>query len=273
MRVILTSFFAVLVFASLTPASAEQWKLHFCSDRANLPFSNANGEGFENRIAEIIADELGAEAVFVIVEPARSDVRAWLLTSGACDVVMAISDGQSGYLSTLTYYRSIYSFVYRTDSGLAVQSFDDEELKDLRIGIQVARAGGISAITQALAIRGMIPNQVSFVTDLRAEDPLLELPRAVENGEVDIAVLWGPVAGYASQVLGGTLTHVPVSPQIDMPMNIMYVNITMGLRPGDTALRDDINIALANRWDEIQSVLNEYSVPLLDLPAPRLGTR
>jgi ABC-type amino acid transport substrate-binding protein len=180
---------------------------------------------------------------------------------------MAITDGHPGYLNTVAYYRSIYTFFYLADSGLEIASFDDERLADLRIGVQVPD-GGISPVTQALGVRGLIPNQVSFVADLNSVDPLLQLPQAVIDGDIDLAVVWGPVAGYAALQAPEPLIVQPVSPEIELPFLPMFFSITVGVRPGDEALRDELNVAIARRWQEIQQVLEDYGVPRLDLPVP-----
>lgn len=249
---------------------AQGWEMTICAEPANLPFSNSAGEGFENRIAEIIASELGAGLAYVWIDPPLASVRDYLIEAGECDVLMGITDGHRGYLTTIVYYRSIFTFVYRRDGDLEVDSLDDPRLAEMRIGVQTGGGGGISPITQALATRGLIPNQVSYVTDLAATDPLLALPRAVADGEVDVAIVWGPVAGYAAREAADRITAKPVSPEIDFPLLPMYYSISVGVRAGDEALRDEINTALARRWDDIQAVLEEYSVPRLPLPAPRV---
>jgi quinoprotein dehydrogenase-associated probable ABC transporter substrate-binding protein len=260
----------VLALALLlgTAALAQSWEMRVCAEPHNLPFSNDALEGFENRIALILAEELDAQAVFVWIDPPLARIRDHLIQTGECDVLMAISDGHPGYLNTVAYYRSIYSFFYLADSGLDIDSFDDERLADLRIGVQVPDGGGISPVTQALGARGLIPCQVTFVADLSREDPLLELPQAVLDGEIDLAVVWGPIAGYAAMQSAEEVIVKPVSPEIEMPFLPMFFSITVGVRPGDEALRDELNVAIANRWEEIQQVLEDYGVPRLDLPVP-----
>lgn len=266
------SIFLIVVFGALllsANGSTQGWPINVCSFPHNMPFSNPDGSGIEDRIASILADELGAYVVDVPVEPPFPDVRDYLLSSGECDLVMAVNDGQPGYLTTLTYYRSIYAFLYDPDRLESIEHFDDLIAANYRIGVVRARGSGISPVTQALAIRNLIADQVTFINDPTRPDPLLELPEAVMNGDVDLAVLWGPVAGYATRESGGQLVAVPVQPEIDMPMNIMYLNIAIGVRPGDESFRDELNQAIASRWDDIQAVLEEFNVPLMPLPRPQ----
>lgn len=263
----------LLTIAALVGSLAFGWELAICAEPNNLPFSNMALEGFENKIAIVIAEELGAEPAFVWIDPPLGSVRDQLIQSGECDVLMAITDGHQGYLTTIAYYRSIYSFFYAKDSGYSINSFDDEHLRDLRIGVQVSGGGGISPVTQALGTRGLIPNQVSYATDLTRENPLLELPQAVIDGEVDLAVLWGPVAGYAALHATEPMNVNAVSPEIELPFLPMFFSITLGVRPGDEALRDELNLALAGSWERIQQVLEDYGVPLMPLSAPGVPGR
>lgn len=259
----------LLVATSISSMSfAQGWELSICAEPNNLPFSNKALEGFENEIAEILADELGAEAVFVWIDPPLASNRDYLIQSGACDVLMAITDGHKNYLTTIAYYRTIFTFVSLSERDLDVESFDDPNLKNFRIGVQTSGGRGISPVTQALGARSLIPNQIGYVTDLAADNPLLALPQAVVDGDVDLAVVWGPVAGYAAARSTSPLTVTPVTPEIELPFLPMFQSITLGLRPGDEALRDELNVALTNRWEDVQKVLDDYGVPKLFLPSP-----
>lgn len=258
----------VLALSISSLSFAQDWELSICAEANNLPFSNRALEGFENKIAEILADELNAEPVFVWIDPPLASTRDHLIQSGACDVLMGITDGHKNYLTTIAYYRSIYTFVYLSDRELDIESFDDPRLEDLLIGVQTSGGRGISPVTQALGTRSLIPNQVSYVIDLDEENPLLALPQAVVSGDIDLAVVWGPIAGFAAARATSPLTVKPVAPEIDLPFLPMFQSITLGLRPGDEALRDELSSALANRWNEVQEVLDDYGVPQLFLPSP-----
>lgn len=260
---------AAFVFFGCGVVLGQTWPLNVCSYSSNMPFANSQDRGIEDKIATILAAELGAHIVKVPVDPPFPDIQKHMLARGDCDVVMAVNDGQAGFLTTVTYYRSIYAFLYNPDRIPPIDHLDDSALRNYRIGVLRARGSGISPVTQALAVRDLIPNQVTYLTDAREPDPLLALPAAVAAGEIDVAILWGPVAGYAARESGGQLTAVPVQPEIDIPWNVMYLNIAIGVRPGDEALRDELNLAIVRRWGEIQAVLAEFEVPLLPLVAPQ----
>jgi mxaJ protein len=246
---------------------AQGWDLRICAQPDSLPYSNRAGKGFENRIAEVIAAEVGARPVYVWLPRANATVRDLLLRRGECDLVMGVNDGHPGFLTTLAYYRSTFAFVYRSDSPFEIESLDDPDLRELRIGVQVA-GRGVGAPTLALANRGLLERQVGLAPDYDEPLPLSRLVRAVASGQVDVAIVWGPVAGYFAARQEVELEIVPVTPQIDAPFVPMVSSIAMGVRPGDEALRDRLDVALARAWEEVQEILTEYRVPLEPLPAP-----
>ena len=259
-----------LFLAGLTAfGQAQEWELRLCAEPDNLPFTNEQGEGFENRIAEIIAEELGAELSYAWLPQPTGRARDVYLRTGECDAVMGVIDGHEGFLTTLAYYRSPYVFVYREDSPFEIRSFDDPILRELSIGL--IGAGGISPAGSALSKRGLIENQVTFPADYDRPDPRSAPIEAVAEGQVDVAVVWGPVAGYAAREQTAPLELVPVSPQIELPFVSMVIPMSIGVRPGDEALRDRLNVALVRRWDDIQAVLEEFGVPLEPLPQPTVG--
>lgn len=249
---------------------APGWDLRVCADPNDLPYSNKAEEGFQNRIAEIMADELGANLSYVWYPRRRHFVQR-MLRAGRCDLVIGVSDSSSKMLTTLSYYRSSYVFVYPQDASFDVTSFDDPVLKDLKIGVQVG--GGILPPNQALANRGLAANLKGypFVGDYAEDTPLSPIINAVAKGEVDIAVAWGPIAGYFAQQQDVALEIVPVSPQFEPPFLPMVFSISMGVRHGDRDFSRLLNRAMVKRWDDIQAVLEDYGVPLQPLAKPKLS--
>jgi len=247
------------------------WEIVVCAEADNLPFSNRHEEGFENRIATLIADDLGASLAYVWLDEPSAVVRRDLLQQGDCDIVMATVDGQSGFTTTLAYYRSSYVFVWLAHAPFEIYSFDDDVLRDLRIGVLMPDGRNVSPVTQALANRGLIPNQIGFLANHAAPDPTGRVVDALIAGEVDVAIMWGPVAGYHVAVRGADAMIVPVQPEIELPFVPMVYSITVGVRSGDEDLKDLINRALVRQWDAVQAVLDEYHVPQLPLARPSMG--
>lgn len=189
------------------------------------------------------------------------------MSEGRCDAVMGVNDGHPGFLTSLAYYRSGYVFVHREDGPVEVESLDDPELRELRIGVQIA-GRGVAPPTLALANRGLLDQQVGLAPPWEEPQPLGHLVDAVVKGEVDLAIAWGPVAGYFAQQHSVPLAVVPVSPQIDQPFVPLVSSISIAVRPEDEPLRDALNGAIAAAWQKIGAVLSEYGVPRLPLPEP-----
>lgn len=259
-----------LSLAGLGPAAlAGDWELKVCADPDNLPFSNDKLEGFDNRIAEIVARELGAGLTWVWLPDLRGRTRQLYVQGGACDMVMGVIDSQPGFLTSYAYYRTGYVFLYPAGAPFAVKSLNDAVLHDLRIGVP----GGLAKTVPpsiALANRGIVANQVHFIDkrdEGKAYPPLLE---ALGERKIDVAIAWGPSAGaYAQQ--RGEMIVAPVKPEIDVPFIPMVASLTIGVRPDDEGLRDDIDLALARSWDQTRAVLIEAGVPLIGLPPPVVG--
>lgn len=250
---------------SFVQGQPEGWEWRICAEPRSLPFSNRQGEGFENKLAELLARELNATLTYVWLPQPHATNRDLYLELGRCDAVMGVPDGTKSLLTTLAYYRTSYVFLYKTGSPGEVASFDDPKLKGLEIGVQ-SSGGNISPVSVALAKRDLIEKQHTFRPDFSAADPLASVVQAVAKNEVDVGVVWGPIAGYFGGKRGG-LEWVPVSPQIEAPFIPMMASMSIGLRVGDEDLRDLLDEALARRWEDIQDILKTYRVPLEPLPS------
>ena len=185
-----------------------------CAEASNLPFSDAQEEGFENRLAELLADELGVSLAYRWMDFGTTLRRHALLERGDCDLVMAVSEGQQGYLTTIAYYSSTHVFVYRSDAPFEIATLDDAVLRDLRVGVQMPAGANAGPAVEALAVRELIGNAVHFAPDPERAQPLAGIVEAVAAGEVDLAIAWGPVAGYFAAQQAEDLRIVPVEPAI-----------------------------------------------------------
>ncbi|MER9438046.1 substrate-binding domain-containing protein [Mesorhizobium sp. M0618] len=250
----------------LLPAIANARELRVCADPNNMPFSNAAGQGFENRIAEIIATDLGAKLTYTWWAQRRGFIRN-TLKAGLCDLVPGTPANLEMLRTTTPYYRSSYVFVTRQD-GPDVASFNDPRLRELRIGVQlIGDDGANSPPVQALGRRGIVGHLIGYPVygDYSAPNPPARIVEAVANGEIDLAVVWGPLAGYFAQRQKVSLRITPVTPRIDGPQLPLMYDISMGVRREDDALRGDVNSALARHKAEIDAVLAQYGVPRLDM--------
>lgn len=259
---------ASLSLVSTTAAGAPARELRVCADPNNLPFSNQRGEGFENRIAELVAHDLGATVRYTWWAQRRGFIRNTLKAS-MCDVVIGVPSSFDLTAVTIPYYRSSYVFVTRRDRSLDIHSFDDPALRKLKIGVELVGDDGMNTPpVHALGNRGIRGNLKGYLIygDYREPHPPSKIIEGVAKGEVDVAIVWGPLAGYFAARQPVALEINPVSPQIDLPFLPEVFDISMGVRREDKSFRDTLDVILAKRKREIDSILDAYHVP-------RIGSR
>ncbi|HKR62768.1 MAG TPA: substrate-binding domain-containing protein [Thermoanaerobaculia bacterium] len=240
--------------------------LRVCSDPNNLPFSNRQQEGFENEIASLIARDLHADVQYTWWAQRRGFLRN-TLKAHTCDVVMGLPSAVDMAATTRPYYRSTYVFVSRRDRNIHVASFDDPVLKKLKIGVQIIGDDGAdSPPAHALAARGITDNVRGYTVygDYSKPNPPARIVDAVANGEVDLAVVWGPLAGYFAKHENVPMNVVPVSPEIDLPFLPFVYDIAIGVRREDANLRQELDDVLERRKPDIDRILASYGVPRLD---------
>jgi quinoprotein dehydrogenase-associated probable ABC transporter substrate-binding protein len=239
--------------------------LRVCADPNNMPFSNAKGQGFENAIAALVARDLHRPLTYFWSPQRRGFVRN-TLAAGQCDVMIGVPVQYERVQSTRPYYRSSYAFVTRRDRHLRITSFDDARLKRLRIGIQITGDDyNNPPAAQALAARHLSDNVRGYTVygDYSKPDPQREVVDAVADGRVDVAVVWGPFAGYYGRREPAPMDVVPVGAERDGPGVAFAFDIAMGVRRGDRALRDELDGVIVRRRAEIRRILASYGVPLL----------
>ena len=237
--------------------------LRVCADPNNLPFSNQRGEGFENKIAELLAQDLGERVEYTWWAQRRGFFRN-TLRAGTCDVVIGVPAGFEMAATTKPYYRSTYVFLSRKVRHLSINSFDDPLLKKLRIGVQIIGDDYSNAPpAHALTRRNIVDNVRGFTLygDYSKHDPPARIVDAVASGDIDLAIVWGPLAGYFAKQSHVPLDVVPVSPQIDQPFLPFVFDISMGVRRDDQELKDQVEQFIERRRGEIDRILEDYRVP------------
>ena len=238
-------------------------ELRVCADPNNLPYSNEKLEGFENRIADLVARDLGTKVRYTWWAQRRGFIRN-TLNAGVCDVVMGVPASFDMAAATIPYYRSSYYFVTRRDRDLRLASFDDSALRTLTIGVHlVGDDGANTPPAHALDKRGIVGNLKGYLIygDYRRPSPASEIINGVARGDVDVAIVWGPIAGYFARRQQVPLELVPVSPQIDPPFMPFVFDMAMGVRRTDVDLRLRLDSVIARRRPEITAILDEYAVP------------
>lgn len=264
------TFAALLLCAAGASASPAQL-LKVCADPNNLPYSNKQGQGFENKLAALVAKDFGLQISYFWF-PQHDAFFRRTLNAGECDVVMGVPAGIDEADATEPYYRSSYVFVSRRDLKLKINSFDDPRLKTLRVGVNVLGNGEDSLPpVYALASRGIVRNVVGysvFGAGLAQTDRAADLIHAVSENDVDVAIAWGPVAGYYARRSSVPLELTPVENDPAHPEMPLTFEIGIGVRQGNVALKQRLEAELKRRHSEILQLLRGYGIPQLNLAAP-----
>lgn len=246
-------------------ASGDTWgegmkAFRVCADPSNFPFSNRNLEGFENKIGALVAQEFGAPVTYAWQPQRRGFVRG-TLNQKRCDVVIGVPTGYKKVLWTKPYYRSTFVVVSRKDRGIQISSLDDPGLKQMRIGVPQNSPADI-----LLGHRGIVENVVGYSIWYDGEERYTnKILEDVAAGQIDLAIVWGPSAGYFVQQQAEALTMTPIAiprPGDTSETSDVYT-ISMGVRESDETLKDRLEAVISKKQSEIHDILRSYGVPLL----------
>jgi quinoprotein dehydrogenase-associated probable ABC transporter substrate-binding protein len=234
--------------------------LRVCADPQNMPFSNEKGEGFENKLVDLIAAKLDLQVSYTWLPQVLGHV-ATLPDDTDCDLLMGYAQGTGLIEDTNPYYRTSYVLIYRQDdkSLAGVESLADDRLKSKKIGI-LARTPPVSI----MAMNGLMASARSFEAkgDRNAAGAVEDVIAAIRSGEIDAGILWGPLGGYYAQNAKVPLALVPLVKEKAGPATIYP--ITMGVRPNEPEWKHKLNKLIAENQADINAMLSEYNVPLLD---------
>ena len=251
--------------ASRSTVSTQSKSLRVCGDPDNLPYSNDKLEGFENKIAAIVAADLGTAPSYAWWPHQRGLVRN-TIDAGTCDVIFGVPEGLDVILWTKPYYRSSYVMAYRKGSGYALASLDAPELKRLRIGVYAN-----TPVEESLARRGLLDHLTAYSLffDPRGDrDRPVKLLDDLIAGTVDVAIPWGPLAGYYAKKLNAPIEIVPLPDEVGVPLSF---SIAMGVKKGNRELKSQLEAVIDRRQADIRTVLEEYGVPLVAAHEPAAG--
>ena len=233
--------------------------LRVCADPQNLPFSNEKGEGFENKLAELLARKLDKKLAYTWYPQSVGFVRN-TLSAHRCDVIPGFPMGDDLVQSTNPYYRTGYALVFKGGGGFDdLDTLVDPRLKTKRIGI----VAGTPPATY-LALNGLLQQTKSYplIVDTRVESSSLNMMNDVASGVIDIAILWGPMAGYYARQANPPMRVAVLAKEIGGP-HLSY-RIAMGVRPSDQNWKRVLNRILSQNRAEIDHLLIDFGVPLLD---------
>jgi len=252
--------------AGSTPAKSE---FRVCSDPENMPQSNERLEGFENKIATLLAKDFNTTPFYIWWGQRRGFIRNTMnatLKEGRCDIVIGVPSNYDLVRTTRPYYRSTYVFVQQK-TRKPIASLDDPVLKKLKIGVHLLGDDYSNPPpVHELGKRHIVDNVVGFSTFYSDSNPAGAIVDAVSAGKIDVAIVWGPLGGYyaARQKVPLAVTPIPSKPG-DLPFAF---DISMGVKKGNDALHAKLERLLVERRAEILKILQDYHVPLLEPAAP-----
>ena len=255
-------FALFLLTAAHAFATGRPETIRVCADPNNMPFSDRQGQGFENKLAELLTAKLGAKLEYTWWTQRKSFL-ANSLEQGRCDLVMGIPSSMSSVATTRPYYRSTYVFVSRKDRNLQVSSLNDPRFAGWRVGVQVV-GDNYAPPAAALARRGITGNIVGFSLfgKYGEENPPRKIIDAVASGDIDVAVVWGPFAGYFAQREQAALDVVAVSPPTFLAIPFTF-DISAAVRKGNDVLEQALNNAIEAESAAIERILTDYGVPTI----------
>lgn len=246
-----------------SPADAQelvdQSTLRVCADPNNLPYSNEAGDGFENELARMLAADLDVSLEYTWYPGTIGFVRN-TLGANLCDVVVGVVHGSELMQNTNPYYRSSYVMISRAEDEALPTGLDDPAITELKIGI-MARTPPVNL----LAKRGLLGNIKTYdlMVDTRHYAPARDMIEDLAGGEIDIALVWGPLGGYWAEQNEMPMRVVPLEADEGSRIDLDY-RISMGLRRNEPDWKLRLNAFLDEHEDEIQALLMDYGVPLLD---------
>lgn len=263
---LLLALVAISLSLGANASNHDRWEMRVCAEPYNFPVSSREQGGFNNDIARLLAEELGAQVSFEWTVLTGPNVERSLL-SGTCDLIIGVAENAEGTLNTVPYLRVPYVFISKENRGIAVNSLDDPELERLRIGTYQT---GIPSL--ALRNRGIEENVFEYapVPSPGGPDRHFQVLEALMKDEIDVAIVYASAAAGHAAHEEEDFRIVPVTPEVDVGATLisLFRTWTIGVRPHDEAFRDRLNIALAERWNDIQQVIDGYGVPQLSLTRP-----
>jgi mxaJ protein len=262
-----SAFPSSLTAQALRPNVEKPGIIRVCADPDNMPLSNQKGEGFEQKIAELIAKEWNAKVEYAWW-PVRRGFFARALNGRYCDLAVEAPPALDIASVTKPYFRSGYVFVTRKDSGLDIKSLADPRLKKLRIGVNLLNSDAENTPpAMALSKYGVVGNLKGYSTFYTDTERPEDIVNDVAKKDIDVAIVWGPLAGYFAKKSAVPLSLQPLAERDSLSDLPFRFDIGMAVRRKDAALRDSLQKVLDRKGPEIQAILKEYGVPVFPIKA------
>jgi len=232
----------------------DESEFRVCADPDNLPYSNMRLEGFEDKIAQLLADDLGKKLTFTYAYNRQGFYRN-TINAMRCDVIMSTTSDNDALRTSKPYYRAGHVFVFRKDSNFNITNWDSPDLKKAYIGIVDKSPSAVP-----LNDYGLIGNSRPYRLQRDLNLPSGHMIDDLVNGEIDVAVMWGPIGGYFAKNAKIPLVVVPI-PEYENVKGKEYWNISVAVRKKDKARMEMINAALERNMEKINKILDDFGIP------------
>lgn len=234
--------------------------LRVCADESNLPFTDKAGNGFENKLADLVAAKTQRKSVSYTWFPMVMGFVRNTLRANRCDIIMGYAQGDELVQNTNAYYRSTYVIMYKKGGPLeGVQAIEDPKLKDARVGIVMSTPPAFNMARAGLMKKAKVYN---LMADTRFTDSPAEMMiRDIEKGDIDAAMVWGPMGGYYAKQMKADVSVVPL---VEEKGARMAYRITMGVRPSDQEWKRQLNTVIRENQAEINKILLDFGIPIID---------
>ena len=232
-----------------------------CADQDNLPYSNDRGEGFENKIAELLAADLGKDLSYQYWHDRFGFIRN-TLKAMRCDVIIGTNTTYDAVNTTKPYYRAGHVWIYRKDSGYDIKDWNSPDLRKAIIGVHDK-----SPVTVALDANNLMINAKPYRIQRNLRESPGKIVNDMVNGDTDVVIAWGPIGGYYAKKAKADLVVVPIPEYANEDTSLTgktYWNISVGVRKKDDARRDMIEAALDRNKDKMQKILSDYGIPVIE---------
>ena len=270
LKIFLIGFFYLVILSSTTYSAQQitgevsvKTTLRICADPNNLPYSNQNNEGYENKIADLFAKKLGNIPVIYSWYPMTSGFVRRTLDAKTCDLIVTFPAIHEFVQNSNPFYNSSYAFMSLEERNINIKTLSDPEIKEKKYKIGIIHA---TPPTSYIA-KYKLFDQAKFyrqAADPRKQKPWIDATNDLVDGKIDIAILWGPLAGYEAKKAKKTITIVPLTKEETISRGKLVYRFTMGIRRNEPEWEKTINNLIKDNQEEINEILREYGIPLLD---------
>ena len=269
-KIFLASLFCILFIIKYSYSAQEvtgevgvKSSLRVCADPNNLPYSNQELEGYENKIANLFAKKLGDIPVLYTWYPMTSGFVRRTLNAKTCDLIITFPAIHEFVQNSNPFFSSSYVMMTLEEKNINIKSLSDPIIKEKNYKIGIIHA---TPPTSHVA-KNKLFEQVKFylqAADPRKQKPWTDITNDLVNGELDIAILWGPYAGYEAKLAKKKIKLVPLTKEEKVGRGTMVYRFTMGIRRNEPEWAKTINNLIKDNQSEINEILREYNIPLLD---------